>query len=165
MTILGSPAGTGALLAPVRSQITSALKLALEQITVANGYLMDLGGSVLVGQSRGYAGEAPKVYLTPGRETIDARYGLHSRDAEYAVVVIVDRSGYESPDYVLIDLLAGDVARAIGGDRPELRALCESVRLTAIRPGYSEAQGNIVGVELTYSVRYNSAAPEPHTAL
>jgi hypothetical protein len=165
MSLLTASALVGELRAPVRSQITAAIQSALQQITQAHGYLLDIGALVIVGQSRGYAGEAPVIYLTPGRETIDARYGSHLRDAEYAVLAIVDRTAHEAPDYMLIDIIAGEVARALAGDRPELRALCESVRLTAIRPGYAEAQGNIVGVELTYQVRYNSAATSPHTAL
>lgn len=143
--MLGEASILAEVIRPARSHITAAMA----------DRLAALGTTPQIGLQRGYAEEAPAVYITPGRETPAHEYGSESRAAEYSVVVIVDRAQYTIPDYEVIDRIGAVAHKALMAHADDALSRTDSIVLTSIRPGHSEDQGNTIGVELSYTITYS----------
>jgi hypothetical protein len=145
MTLLGEASILAEVIRPARSHITAAIA---DRLAV-------LGTTPQIGLQRGYAEEAPAVYVMPGRETPTHEYGDEARAAEYSVVVIVDRTQYTLPDYEVIDRIGAIAHKALMAHADDALSRADAIVLTSIRPGHSEDQGDTIGVELSYTITYS----------
>jgi len=155
MTILGEASILAEVIRPARSHITAAM---------ANR-LAVLGTTPQIGLTRGYAEEAPAIYIPPGRETPTHEYGVASRSAEYSVVAIVDRTQYTIPEYEVIDRIGAVAHKAMMAHADDALSRADAIVLTSIRPGHSEDQGDTIGVELSYAITYSVDPAEFNNAI
>ena len=142
--ILGDPEILASVIRPARSHITAAIVDRMSALCPAQ-----------VGVHRGFAEEAPAIYVTPGRETPSREYGLDWFDAEYVIVAIVDRTQHATPDYETIDRLGSLIHQSMSASGSDALSRADSVSLSSRRPGYSEDQGDTIGIEMTYQITYS----------
>ena len=154
MTLLGLGSILADIPKPVRSRITQRLSEILTPVA-----------PVHVGIQDGYAGELPRIYLTPGRETIERDYGYERRSSEYSITIMVDVREYAEPEYELADRLIASISRVIAVPDEHMDSLVESITLTGTRPGYREDQGNMIGAELSYTIIYAADPADPDHAI
>lgn len=154
MTILGIGSILADIPRPVRSRITMRLSEILATLA-----------TVRIGMRAGYAEEAPVIYLTPGRESIEPAYGFNAKTSEYTIILTVDQRDYEIDDYEIVDRLIASVEQAIAIPDQQLDDLIERKTLTGTRPGYREDQGNLIGAELTYQIVYAADPADPDHAI
>lgn len=154
MTVLGAASILADIPKPVRSRITQRLAEILTPVA-----------PVFVGLPDGYAEELPRIYVTPGRETIEREYGYERRASEYSIAVMVDVREYAEPEYELVDRLIAGISRVIAAPDNQMDSLIESIALTGTRPGYREDQGNTIGAELSYTISYAADPADPDNAI
>lgn len=150
----------------ISTQITARLVEILSGCTALNGYLSDCGAQVRVGQTRGTASQAPCIYLTPGKEHVEARYGASLFSRQYTITGLGHTIQHQSwEEYELVDRIALDVRRVLAIPDEPLQALIESMQFNDSTPGYTDEGGTLCGAALTYTIRYHADPTDPDTAL
>lgn len=150
----------------VATMITARLAEILAGCVTANGYLSDCGAEVRVGQTRGTASQAPCIYLTPGKEQVEARYGVSLVARQYTITGLAHTNQHQAwEEYELVDRVAIDVRRVLAIPDEPLQALIDSIQFDGATPGYTEDGGTLCGSALTYTVRYHADPIYPDTAL
>lgn len=150
----------------IPTQITDELADVLRTCTTSRGYTSNVGATVHVGQLRGAHKQAPAIFVVPGRQSGDVRYGeVREVTREYVVRAFADLRDHPTlAEEALVDQVIWDVRRAIEAQLEVLLELAQRVRYIGDQPGYHEEGGTIVGAALSYEIQYLVNINDPETA-
>lgn len=154
MTLLGTASILADVPQPVRTRITTRLAALLDPLA-----------HVTVGPDRGAFEERATIYITPGTESVERRYGCDTRAAQYTISAAVYAPDYLPPPYEMADRLSAQVAQVLATPDPTLAALVEGITLDSTAPVFPEEPGNMVGSRLTYTITYSADPVDPDNAI
>lgn len=151
----------------IATEITRALIDLMGTCVTARGYTSNCGASVYLGQLRGAATQAPAIFVLPGRQSGEVRYGeLREVTRSYQITAYADLNDHPTLDEAgLVDLIIWDLRRCVESHEPTLVGLAQRVRYVSDQPGYREDGGSIVGAGLQYEIQYAVNLNDPETAL
>ena len=154
MTLLGTASILADVPQPVRTRITARLAALLDPLA-----------HVTVGPDRGAFEERPTIYITPGPEPVERRYGSDTRAAQYVISARVYAPDYAAPPYEMADRVAAQVAQVLATPDQTLADLTESITLDSTDPVFPEEPSAMVGARLTYTITYSADPVDPDNAI
>lgn len=149
--------------------ITEAVKARLELINRDGGYSTEIGRKVFVAELRGTPTDVPCIYLLPARTIGSRQYGVGQRERTYTITCVVNRKevtidDYPTApysDYAIIDAMIADVTIVIESAGAFDNSLVENVTYEGDEPVFSDDGGALVGVQITYSIRFAIGKGDP----
>ncbi|MBF0590302.1 MAG: hypothetical protein HQL53_14370 [Magnetococcales bacterium] len=143
----------------IREQILQALVTRLEEITLANGYSVDLTGAIH--RARRFSRESHLPFLTiwDQKESASAEYDALQLTMGVEIELFADH-GEENPSAVVNRLLA-DLMRSLTGGDNTLGGLAEDLIYTGSESIYSEDATTFCGVQVSLDVSYAIQPGDP----
>jgi hypothetical protein len=139
----------------IATDITDRIVALCGTITVANGYTLDLGNSVVVGRSSAGEPEAPAIYVMPGADTAEAGYGHTQMRREYRILAYAEDDAVDGVSaWGLVDAMIWDIRRCLEAYDASIAALNCTLMFQRSEPGYREPGGSLVGAAVTYTALY-----------
>jgi hypothetical protein len=105
------------------------------------------------------------LFITPGRESATARYGVQEVQRDWVFTGFVDTTNAGTEEHELVDQIIWDIRRCVESRDSTLEGLTERVAFSGADPGYHEDGSTIVGAAVTYQVTYSVDMADPSTAL
>lgn len=149
------------------SKITFLIKGVLDDCLAERGFPSNCGASVRVGLLYGAASEAPSVYVLPGRQTCEQRYGQTQEiRREYQIRAFADLNDHPTlSEFELVDQVIWDVRRCMESRELTLPDYVDRLAYAGDQPGYREEGGSVVGAVINYDVMYTVSIDDAETPI